>query len=115
MGKITGLPTLKAVQVSTLQETLFEGFFNDTDLMAKHAIETGIKAKKEIVIMGRHEGLAGYAKANCDRTLNSGWSIPSTNKEWDPVFIGDFFGECYDNYMTTFIKWGLKKVSRSRI
>jgi len=107
-SRITSLPTLEAVQVLALKDTLFEGFFKDTDLMAMHAIETGIKAKKQIIIMGRHEGLGGYAKANCARTLNSAWTIPSSDKEWDPIYVGDMFGECYSDYMATFFRWGLK-------
>lgn len=108
MGIISGLPTLTAVEVTSLKETLFEGFFKDTDLIAKHAIETGIKGKKQIIIMGRHEGLSGEIKKACSRTLNSTWAIPSSEKTWDPQYIGDFFGECYDDYMTTFLRWGLK-------
>ncbi len=108
MGILT-LPTLEPVQVQALSETLAVAFFKDTDLLALHAIETGIKAKKQIVIMNRHTGLAGYKKpASCDRTANDTFAIDHEEKLWDPEFIGDLFEECYDDYMATFVAWQLK-------
>lgn len=104
---IQSLPTLDPVILTSISETLFEGFYSHLPLNQYHSIQTGIKAKKQIIIFGKHTGLAGYSRTNCDTTANSTWQIPSQEKVWNPAYIGDRFEECYDNYMDTFIRWGL--------
>lgn len=104
---VTGLPALDPVILTSISESLFEGFYQHLQLTRYHQVVTGIKANKQIIIFGKHTGLAGFKRANCDTTANTNWTIPSQEKVWTPAYLGDRFEECYDNYMDTFIRWGL--------
>lgn len=109
MGIVKSLPTLEPIQVMLIAEALFEGFFKNPAITDNHGVEEGIKGKKEIVIIGHHTGLSGVLKGqDCDTTVNDSWEIPTSNKTWDPEYIGDTFEECWADYLQSFIRWGLK-------
>jgi len=104
---VTNLPTLDPLVLTSISEALFEGFAQHMNITRYHNVVPGIKAGKQLVTFNRHTGLAGLKKSNCDTTANTNWTIPTTDKTWTPAYISDRFEECYDNYMETFIRWGL--------
>lgn len=104
---VTNLPTLDPLVLTSISEALFEGFAQHLNITRYHNVVPGIKAGKQLVTFNRHTGLAGAKKAGCDTTANTAWTIPTTDKTWAPAYISDRFEECYDNYMETFIRWGL--------
>jgi hypothetical protein len=108
MGMIVqNLPTLDPLVLTSISEALFEGFAQHLNITRYHNVVPGIKAGKQLVTFNRHAGLAGYKRTTCDTTANDSWTIPTTDKTWAPAYISDRFEECYDNYMETFIRWGL--------
>lgn len=108
MGMIVqNLPALDPLILTSISEALFEGFYTHMNIARYHQVVPGIKAGKQLTVFNKHTGLAGYNRTNCDTTANAEWTIPTTDKTWAPSYISDRFEECYDNYMDTFIRWGL--------
>jgi len=84
----------------------FEDAFFNPELESLHAIETGIRAKKQIGIMGRLDNI-GKGKVDCD--FVSGAEIaPSSEKLWDPQDVDVPFGQCVDDLLPSFWAWSAK-------
>lgn len=93
-------------EAEDIGEAIYEATFKKPKLQDIHRLMTGIKAKKQIPILGRL-GLVGKVKGDCDTTPNPG-SIPMSEKFWDPVYVSDRFKECWATLKGTFFQWGLK-------
>lgn len=114
MALITNLPALTKQQVQSMNETLFEGFFNDPILNSLVAVQEGIKADKQLIIFQRHSGLSGKKVTACPTPTNSTWGFNTIEKVWSPKYIGDRYSECYQTFMGTFAQWMLNAgVSKS--
>ena len=94
-------------EVQALAETVFEGFFQKPALAAFHRIVPGIKAKKQVIILGAFTGLLGLGAGECDPTANtSGFSV--SQKFWDPSTISDRIERCWTGatgLQETFFIW----------
>lgn len=94
--------------VSSFAETLYTLVFEDPKLSAIATIVTGIKAKKQVVILGILD-LVGRKKTTTQcAPLDSEEQIDSVEKFWDPEHIEDRFVECWKNLLEKFTVWGLK-------
>jgi hypothetical protein len=107
MALITNLPALTKEQVRSMNETLFEGFFNDPILNSLVAVQEGIAAQKQLIIWQRHAGLSGKKVTACPTPTNSTWGFNTIEKVWTPAYIGDRYSECYQTFMGTFSQWML--------
>lgn len=107
MALVNNLPTLTAQQVTSMAETLFEGFFQDPVLTSLVTVQEGIKANKQLIIWDRHSGLSGKLQSACPTPTNSTWGFDANEKTWTPQYIGDRFEECYGTFMDTFAQWML--------
>lgn len=107
MGLITNLPALTKQQVTSMSETLFEGFFADPVLSSLVTVQEGIKADKQLIIFKRHSGLSGKKVSACPTPTNSTWGFDTIEKVWQPKYIGDRYAECYQTFMDTFAQWML--------
>lgn len=97
-------------EVMALAETVFEGFFTKPTLSAFHAIVPGIKAKKQIVILGALTGLLGLGDGSCSPTPNDA-GFAASQKFWDPEVISDRIERCWKGeggLQDTFFLWGTK-------
>lgn len=107
MALITNLPSLTPQQVTSMSETLFEGFFKDPILSSMVTVQEGIKADKQLIIWGRHTGLSGKQVTACPTPTNSTWGFDTIEKTWKPKYIGDRYEECFATFMDTFAQWML--------
>jgi hypothetical protein len=108
MALINNLPALSPQQVTTMAETLFEGFFADPTLTSLVTVQEGIKADKQLIIFDRHTGLSGKLQNACPTPTNSTWGFDTVEKTWTPKYIGDRFEQCYGTFMDTFVQWMLQ-------
>ena len=107
MAIINNLPALSPQQVTSMSETLFEGFFADPVLTSLVTVQEGIKADKQLIIWGRHTGLSGKKLTACPTPSNTTWGFDTIEKTWSPKYIGDRYEECYQTFMDTFVQWML--------
>lgn len=107
MALVNNLPALSPQQVTSMAETLFEGFFADPILTSLVTVQEGIKADKQLIIWDRHTGLSGKLQSACPTPTNSTWGFDTVEKTWSPKYIGDRFEECYGTFMDTFAQWML--------
>lgn len=96
--------------IRDINEAIYE------DIYAKPAITEfltpyeGIKSGKQIVFLGRLNGLVGQTHDNsaCAPVENTA-GITNTEKFWDPAFWDDRFSECWDDLIETFFVYSLKE------
>jgi hypothetical protein len=98
--------TFNGEEIKALSEAIMTSTFEKPELAQFHTVVTGIKAKKQIAILGLL-GLTGKKQTGCAVTPNAG-VIPMSQKFWTPQMIGDRFQQCYTELLGTFFAWGLK-------
>lgn len=105
-----GTITFNGKEVQALAETVFEGFFSKPSLAEFHKIVPGIKARKQVVILGGFTGLFGLGSGECDPTPNDS-PFANSEKFWDPAYISDRLEKCWSGdggLQATFFEWGLQ-------
>lgn len=95
-------------QVMALNEAVFEATFENPALNVFHNLQSGIKAKKQIVILQRL-GLIGkeITGESCEPE-ESDERAGASQKLWDPKVVGFRYGECWTNTKETFFIWATK-------
>lgn len=101
------LITFNGEEVSDISQILFEKQLQNPSLDFLHSIDEGIKAKKQIVIMGQLNGLLGGQSGGCDPTAASNTITPS-EKFWDLATISDRLEFCYKELLPSFLNWTIK-------
>jgi hypothetical protein len=99
--------TFNAKQIEELSQAVYESTFAKPELSLFHEFVPGIKAKQQIVILGRLNGLTGKGSGECDPTANTN-TITNVEKFWDPEAVSNRFEECWTNLQETFFIWGTK-------
>lgn len=104
---VPGDLTFNGEEVKSLSEAIQEEVYAKPGLNEFHTIETGIKAKKQIALLGRLNKLLGRKHTNgqCAPTENDA-KIRFSEKFWLPQFIEDRLVECWDNLLETFFIYG---------
>jgi len=97
--------TFSGMEVQQLSESIITDFYANPSLTEFHTLVKGIKAKKQIAILGLL-GLSGKTQEDCDWTPNLN-SIGASQKFWDPAYIGDRWEICWTTLKETFFIWGL--------
>lgn len=92
-------------EVKALAETLFDGFFEKPALTLFHDIVPGIKAKKQVIILGVLDSLVGLGNGSCSPTPNL-VEGSARQKFWDPASISDRIEFCWTDLKETFWIWG---------
>lgn len=92
-------------EVKTLNDTVFEDVFKKEALTAIHTVLGGIKAKKQIAILGKL-GLIGKVQSGCKPDVNPA-EIGMSEKFWDPAYIEDRFNQCWKDLQESFFVWSL--------
>jgi hypothetical protein len=98
--------TWNGEEVKALSEAIYEGVYSKPELTKFHTIVSGIKAKKQIVLLGAL-GLVGLKQDSCSVTPNAG-TITMSEKFWNPEYVGDRFQQCWTDLKESFFIWGLK-------
>jgi hypothetical protein len=96
-------------EVRAISEAIMEEVFAKPALTEVLTAYTGIKAKKQIVFLGRLNGLVGQASdtSTCAPVENTA-GITNTEKFWNPVYIDDRFSECWTDLLETFFIYATK-------
>ncbi|MEO6521367.1 MAG: hypothetical protein ABIN91_06815 [Mucilaginibacter sp.] len=93
-------------EVMSLREAFYQAVFQNPTIDQFHTVVNGIKASQQIVFLGQY-GLTGKKLVGCDAPTPVS-AIPTSNKSWDPQYIGARIQECYVDLLDTFFVWGMK-------
>ncbi len=99
--------TFNGEEIKQLSEAVFESVFNKPDANVFHTFMPGIKAKKQIALLGRIEGLTGKGDGSCNPTSNDN-TIGMSEKFWDPSTVSNRLTECWDNLKESFFIYGTR-------
>lgn len=100
--------TFNGQEIREISEALFTGAFAKPDVAQFHEIVEGIVAKKQIVILGRINGLLGKGTNACSESDATN-TVTNTEKFWDPAYVSDRLAFCWKDLQGTFFIWGTKK------
>lgn len=92
MIDISGL-TLNPKEVQSISEMVMELVYSYPELNTLHVLDTGIKMKQQIVVVGRM-GKTGVKNPNTCNNVTSDPEVVLTQKYWDPERIEDLMTHC---------------------
>lgn len=92
-------------EVRALNEAVFEAVFAKPELSMFHNVINGIKATKQIAILGRIQGLTGKGTGDCDPEEDD-FKIKMSEKKWDPQTISNNLPSCWTDLLETFFIYG---------
>ena len=94
-------------EIKSSAEAVFVSAFAPNTVADLLTIVGGIKAKKQIAILGRFNSLLGKGNGGC---VNDGRVVttPMTQKVWQPETISDRLAYCWADLKETFWIWGTK-------
>lgn len=98
--------TFNGEEVKALSEVILEDFYKNPTLSEFHTLVSGIKAKKQIALLGTL-GLVGRKQTGCTPLNNTG-TVPGTEKFWEPERVSDRFSQCFDDFKESFFVYSLK-------
>lgn len=94
-------------EIKNSSEAVFISAFAPTAVADLLTVVGGIKAKKQIAILGRFNSLLGAGAGECEpdaRTVTT----PMYQKLWEPATVSDRLGYCWKDLEGTFFIWGTK-------
>ena len=94
-------------QVKALSEAIMTAVYSKPELKEFHTLVPGIKAKKQIIILGALGLVGKVTNGQCAPTTNPG-TIEMSQKLWDPAYIEDRFVQCWKDLRESFWIWSLK-------
>lgn len=98
--------TWNGKEVMSLSEAVIEQFYQKPAFSFLHQVETNIKAKQQIAILGKL-GLLGRKYSSCTLPVNTN-GITASEKFWNPEMIGEQEETCWSELKESFFIWGLK-------
>ena len=97
--------TFNGEEIKELSEAIFESVFAKPEANLFHTFTPGIKAKKQIALLGRIQNLTGKGDGSCNPVSN-GSTIAMSEKFWDPATVSNRETECWDNLKESFFIYG---------
>lgn len=94
-------------EIKSSAEAVFISAFAPNTVSDLLTVVGGIKAKKQIAILGRFNSLLGKGAGECNPEGRE-VSTPMTQKIWDPATISDRLSYCWTKLQDTFWIWGTK-------
>jgi hypothetical protein len=94
-------------EIKNSSEAVFISAFAPAAVADLLTVVSGIKAKKQIAILGRFNSLLGKGAGECSpsgRTVTT----PMTQKLWEPATVSDRLAYCWKDLEGTFFIWGTK-------
>lgn len=98
--------TFNGKEIQSLSEAVFEQVFEKPALTLFHDVETGIKAKQQIALLGKFE-MVGKKDTGCSPAA-TGEEIAMAEKFWEPERIYVRLVQCWSDIKGTFFVWALK-------
>ncbi len=98
--------TFDGKEVQSLREAFYQAVFQNPTIDQFHTVVNGIKAKQQMIYLGQF-GLTGKKITDCEPSATTA-TIPTSEKFWEPQYIGDRIQECYTDLLNSFFVWGLK-------
>lgn len=92
--------------IKGINEALKEEAFAKPSLTEFHSIVEGIIVDKQMVILGRLNGLVGAGSGGCNPASATN-TFGGTEKTWSPKMISDRLTQCYTDLEDRFTAWGL--------
>lgn len=99
--------TFNGEEVKSLGEAVQEAVFQNPEANTFHEFVEGIKAKKQIAILGKIDGLTGKGSGGCNPS-NDTLNIGTSEKFWNPEMVSNRFPFCWDETKDSFFIWGTK-------
>lgn len=93
-------------EIKGINEALKEEAFTKPSLTEFHTIVEGIIVDKQMVILGRLQGLVGAQSGGCNPTSSTN-TFGGIEKTWSPKTISDRLTQCYTDLEGRFTAWGL--------
>lgn len=84
--------TLNPLEQTELSQFIVKQFMVQPTVSQIHMVWTGVKMKEQIALVGRM-GKSGILDTSCTRP-ESGATVPTSEKFWEPANIGDTFINC---------------------
>lgn len=97
--------TFSGTEIKELNEAVFESVYQKPELSMFHNIVNGIKAKDQIALLGRINGLTGKGSGDCDPTDDAN-TISMSEKLWDPATVSNSLPSCWKDLLATFFIYG---------
>lgn len=94
-------------EVKTLGEAVQETVFTNPEATLFHEFVEGIKAEKQIAILGKIEGLTGKGDGSCKPTEDT-LNIGTSQKKWLPKVVSNRFPFCWTETKDSFFIYGTK-------
>lgn len=98
--------TFNGEEVKALSEAVMSSVYEKPSIQEFHTLVSGIKAKKQIAILGTL-GLVGKKASGCEPTANES-TIPMSEKFWQPETIEDRFTVCWKDLKESFFVYASK-------
>jgi hypothetical protein len=99
--------TFNGEEIKELSEAVFESVFTKPEMTTFQTFTPGIKAKKQIALLGRIEGLTGKGTGSCDPDSDAN-TIGMSEKFWNPSTVSNRLTECWDNLKESFFIYGTR-------
>lgn len=97
--------TFNGEEIKALSEAIFEQVFAKPEATLFHDFVGGIKAKKQIAILGRIEGLTGKGTGSCNPTSDTN-TIGMSEKFWNPETVSTRLTSCWTDLKESFFIYG---------
>lgn len=94
-------------EVKALGECIQESVFTNPEATLFHEFVPGIKAKKQIAILGKVDGLTGKGTGGCD-PANDVLNIGTSQKFWNPEPVSNRFAYCWTELKDSFFIYATK-------
>jgi hypothetical protein len=97
--------TFSGEEIKELNEATFDAVYAKPELALFHNVVDGIKATKQIAILGRINGLTGKGSGGCSPTEDTN-TITMSEKTWDPKTVSNNLPSCWTDLMNSFFIYG---------
>jgi len=97
--------TFNGEEIRDLNEAVYDAVYAKPEMNLFHNIIGGIKAKKQIAILGRINGLTGKGSGGCSPAEDTN-TITMSEKFWNPVTVSNNLPSCWTDLMESFFIYG---------
>ncbi len=99
--------TFNGEEIKELSEAIYESVFPKPEATLFHSFTPGIKAKKQIALLGRIQGLTGKGSGGCNPDSDPN-TIGMSQKFWNPETVSNRLTECWEDLKESFFIYGTR-------
>lgn len=97
--------TFSGEEIKDLNEATFDAVYAKPEMALFHNVVGGIKATKQIAILGRINGLTGKGSGGCSPAEDTN-TITMSEKTWNPKTVSNNLPSCWTDLMDSFFIYG---------